>query len=458
MATKIWTPAAPAVAQVTTLVFSGAPAAGSTITITINSKALVVTMNTAHALADVANAVANAFMATAPIVTVGSLDATSNFGGQTYGEFAKLLATSDNATTVTLTNTSTFTGYPVTVACAVTGGSLAVANTTPTAATGPMFWSNAANWSTGSVPASGDKIVYQNSAVDCRFGLPAIGANLRVDMDVYQSYTGKIGLSTVNVDVPAKSYPEYLPLAPVLSEGSSAADCTWNFGLGVGAGSPMMNFAYSSTGQKPVITVMGTGRPTDQSLRALNLSINSGVTNTPNVLAGSSVRFTDQLGQANKVSGFTMGPTPAGIAAAQVTGENNTASAATYTISGGSILIAGPAPTAATYVVMGGTVNVAYTSTGGSVPAVTISGDGRMAWNNGQTITAVVVLRGGTFDLNQASQPVTITNLDLYSGAHYWDANGRATYTNGIDLEQCNPADIDWQLPNNKKYTLGTVT
>jgi len=81
-----------------------------------------------------------------------------------------------------------------------------------TSPTGPNWWTNAANWSLGNVPASTDTAVFESGSVPCLYGIanvPAIAG-----LDVYRGYSGgMIGLPETREDGSTETLPQELSLS-----------------------------------------------------------------------------------------------------------------------------------------------------------------------------------------------------------------------------------------------------
>lgn len=82
--------------------------------------------------------------------------------------------------------------------------------------TGPNWWTNARNWSLGTVPASSDTVVFQGGEVPCSYGISDVAAI--AGLDVYRSYTGQIGLPGIRADGSTEQLPQYLSLSDVASK------------------------------------------------------------------------------------------------------------------------------------------------------------------------------------------------------------------------------------------------
>lgn len=96
------------------------------------------------------------------------------------------------------------------------------------AGTGPHHFDNAANWSTGTIPADNDIIVFKDGAIDCRYNLSQ-SAITPLSVDVYKSFTGTIGLPEVRADGSRETLARYLRLGNA-ADGVSSTNV--NIGLG----------------------------------------------------------------------------------------------------------------------------------------------------------------------------------------------------------------------------------
>jgi len=157
---------------------------------------------------------------------------------------------------------------------------------TTTAAVGPNFVDQPANWSTGSLPGTGDDVVFERSGVDALYGLTHFAATAFNSLTVRQSFTGAIGLSATNggsgsTVAPGASggYTEYRPRYLQLGGNPPVT-----IGEGGGTGSGRVNLQVGTGGC--VVNVLATGNPSDDPGAAVNL-LNSGTGNTLNVTSGS---------------------------------------------------------------------------------------------------------------------------------------------------------------------------
>src|SRR5260370_23620786 len=188
MSTIRWRGDAPTVAQVQTMTI-GTNDVATTYKVTINGKTVSVPGNAGGAsstAADLANALKGAAVP------------------QDFNEIAWTVATT------IVTGTAAKPGKPFTLSVAASGGTGTISTTVATASSGPNDAGASANWSIGSLPATGDDIVFDTGASDVLYGLDqhAVTPN---SISVLSWFTGKIGLAAVNADNAAATYFEYRP-------------------------------------------------------------------------------------------------------------------------------------------------------------------------------------------------------------------------------------------------------
>ena len=190
MATTYWTGNAHSVKRIDTVTVANTWAAADTVTLTINGKDLVITCgSTTTTTATVATAIKEAWMSSTRLDgSSASSNATSNFGGQEFGEFREVTA-SVSGSVVTLIGNEAGKPFTLTVTES-TAGSGTATQATSTAATGKHHWDNGDNWSGGSAPANDDTVVFKDSNVSCLYGLP--NGSKEVMIQQWMSYTGGI--------------------------------------------------------------------------------------------------------------------------------------------------------------------------------------------------------------------------------------------------------------------------
>lgn len=249
MAVKVWRGTAAGIQQVDTATVSGTWTAGDEAYLEINGSRLVVTIGAATTVADVAEAVTAAINATSKTDSVVGTE-TRNFGGQELPELSEVTA-SNTATEVVLEGNTAGVPFTATWPAPSTASSGTISGAATTAATGPNHFDNEDNWSTGAVPVTGDEIVFQDSAVDCLYGLEQFSVtNCTLQFD--SSFTGRLGLSPKNPN----NYDEYrtrhLQVIPTTAARGLVV------GGGPGNGSPRLNIDPSTTAIQAVINFTST--------------------------------------------------------------------------------------------------------------------------------------------------------------------------------------------------------
>jgi len=345
---------------------------------------------------------------TVAAVTAGLVAA---WNASTYVELTEVTAV-DSTTLVTLTADTA--GLPFTATSAITDGAGGSAPTltmaTPTAATGPNHWSDAANWDTGAVPVNSDVVWIENTAVDILHGLAQSAVTLTA-LNVAASYTGNIGLAVTN---PA-GYPEYR--ATYLAIKATAVD----IGYGDGSGSSRIKLDLSTA--QSAINVHATGSGSDGSAPALVIK-GTHASNVATVLSGE-VGFGYYGGEAVTVATLH-------VYADSVVEVGASATITTVAKRGDGSLVM--RDNATTIVVDGGTV--AYRDDDGAVTTLTIN-SGSVEYYSNQTITTLRVGANAIFavpSLLGTSGP-TVTNCTVAALSEIADPFGQITNSNGIILD-----------------------
>lgn len=430
MATKYWVGRAHAVRQISTITVANTWAAGDTAVCKINEKELTITCgSTTTTTATVAAAIKEAWMASSGLDgTSSSSNATSNFGGQEFGEFREVTATVSGSVVTLTANTP---GKPFTVAVSeTTAGSGTATGATAQAATGPQFWDNADNWidslditsgSTGA-PANDDTVDFRNSDIPCRYGLP--NASKEVTFNVWRSYMGEIGLPFINRDDPSYPYTEYRQRYVRLDDAGTGTDIAHRFGLGSqGDGCRLCNIKHSTVKCSPVVYWTGTPRLERVGEKALNICCTTN-TSTINILGGS-VDFSSQDGG-----------TSAFVTMAQSGGDSRgvggLAASSAATISGGTALIGGTTAIT-TFTVNGGQCRLEG-QTGTITTAHLMDGGILDQASTGLTISTANIFAGGTLDCRNNAGAWTLTNGTIHRGGKFLDPYRRTTMSNAIKL------------------------
>lgn len=412
MATNYWRPRAADQRAIQTITIGGAWTSGDTHTVACNGKAVIVTVAGDDATTDVAAAIKEALMSSTRLdgtSTYGSTDATSNTGGQLFGEFAEFVATVSGSV-VTLTGKHPGVPFVVSVVKSSTSGTTTLDDGVQDA-TGKNHWDNPANWSAGTVPANNEDVDFADTSVSCLFGFP--NGSLEVTFVVHNSFTGQIGLPPINKTDPQKPYQEYRQRFVRLDDAGSGSNIMHRFGVGEGPGSPLINVRHSTVKCTPV--VYSTGRPLESGASALNIVCTAN-TSELNVLAG----WVDCSSADGATSAFAILRT-----AGETVAIAGLVATADVVVSGGSLLIGGTAALdnvgcyggELTIENQSGTISVLYASAG------------VVRYNSTATITALTILQTGDFDARAAISTFAITATTLYAGGKYRDPYARANTT-----------------------------
>lgn len=249
MAVKVWRGTAAGIQQLDTATVSGVWAQGDEAYFEINGSRLVVTIGAATTVADVAEAVTAAINATGKTDSVVGTE-TRNFGGQELPEMSEVTA-SNTATEVVVTGDTAGKPFTATWPAPNTAGTGDISNTTTTAATGPNHFDNDDNWSTGAVPVAGDEIVFQQSAVDCLYGLSQYAVT-NCTLQIDSSFTGAIGLAPTNPTGYAEYRQRHLAIVPTTATRGIVV------GGGPGNGSSRLNIDPSTTACQVVVNFTAT--------------------------------------------------------------------------------------------------------------------------------------------------------------------------------------------------------
>lgn len=439
MATREWLGNAAAVKQVNTWLFAGTWEATDVINITINSKTLSV--------------VAGSTVTATVAATVQAALAAS-----TYAEFSEITWTIDTAT---ITGTGVTAGKPFscTFATTETGGGAADAQTingaasstgtAVTAATGPNHADNTANWTSSTLPITGDDVVIRRP-ISILYGLTAFAAVTPATLKIYSQFWAggaRIGLPEINGSG-STAYPEY---RNKFLQWSGATLCEIGLGESTG-GSSLINLDFG-TGTT-AITVHRTPQSADQARPTVCLIVNPGTVSNGNleVLSGSvGVGFYNESCKVVPKIGYRDNQ----ASDARVYFGPNVTFGATFDQSGGIVEI-NSATTLITKT--GGTLTINGT---GAHPAVN-NFEGLIAYNSTGTLagSAVTVIGGkGEFTFTQDMSAKTVTNVfQLSPGAILDDSHGRVQSGGNPNLSwrllNCRMSDVTIRTPVNRTYTI----
>lgn len=420
MAARQWRGDQAAFFKTATVTASGTWTTGDTVTLTINTKAVTVTLGSAYALADVVEVLGRA-------VNGDALkgNETRNTTGSLIGEFAGITATYASAV---LTLTADVSGVPFTAASSKTSTSGVIgAVTNVTAPAGPNEL--AANNVTGaSLTASSNTLVFENSSVSCSYGLDQSSAGTWTELDINASFTGDIGLPLTHVASPT-SYAEYLDRYLAIRASKVV------IGAGSGNGSGRVHLDLGDVQSE--VQVRKTGASVDTGLYAAKIKGTS-ASNTLFV-DGGCVDIAPYAGETAtfstvSVSGSGMARMSTGVAVTTIEVMGNadliidslaaTADITTLTIRDNATVTVYGTNTITNAFVYGGTLK----------PLGTF------------TVTNLKVGSGGKVDTTGSTGTVTCTNTELEAKAKIEDSGSHLVFSNAIDLGLAGLEDVSLRL------------
>lgn len=380
MATRVWLGKAAAVAGVVELSLATV-AATDTMSVTINGKTVTHTATSTDEAAE-ATAFAEALAAC------------------TEPEFAELTFEAAG-TTVLITGADTGEEFTLTSA---DSGSLTLTQTTLTAATGPNNWNDAANWSGGAVPVTGDDVIVDASDVPILDGLDQNAvtlASLRLGPTFVRP--GQLGRPAINPG----GYAEYRQ--PRLKVGVTAAtfDC------------PECELVrIDGQAVQTTVTVFNGGPGWDW--------VGTHASNAIAILGGTN-EIAAGPAEVATVSVLRVGGSRSGTEAALRCGSGVTL--ATLHQSGGEVVLNGGA-TAVN--LRDGTLTV---EGAGAVTTANLDG-GELTYRSTGTIGTLNVGSGGVADFSSDPRARTVTTCTLQAGATLRDPARTVTFTNPITLNR----------------------
>jgi|SRR6202790_478549 len=333
----------------------------------------------------------------------------------TYGATSELVDIGSGAT-VTYTDDGTVSLVAGTPPGSNTAASLATFTlATPTASTGANDWSNAANWSTGTVPVTSDDVIIDGTATSILYGLNQSAVTL-LSLTITASFTGQIGNPDYNLN---GGYSEYR--GKYLQVG--ATTCTIGFGAGGGSGRIRLDFGSVQTS----LFVYATSGPLDAGLPSLQIK-GTHASNAASILGGN-VGFACQTGESCTLLTLKV----VGNDAAIYGGIALTLG--TLTQQGGSVTLNN---TVTTITKTQGTLFLLGT---GTVTTFTHSGGG-CSYQSSGTCTTYIGAVSSAIDFSGDLRAKTFTNATIYARASWSDPYSVVTLTNGLILSQCRLQDV----------------
>lgn len=410
MTVQRWRGDAPATAQVNTITVGGTAANGQVYSVTINGKPVAYTATGADTNTTIATAL-QALLAASTIAEFQEVTWSNPSAGVVKG--------TANTAGMDFVNTSSATG---------TGTLVTV---TTTANSGPTDVSVGANWSSGSVPSSGDSIYFQNSASPALRNLQALAAVAPALVQIDASYTGQIGLPYNN----AAGYIEYRQRYLQFSGWTAC-----NIGQGQGNGSGKIQLDAQTHDHTTFVWNAATS--SEQGIPAVLIK------------GGSSASALTDLKGAVGVALFA-GET-ATLPTLNIAYVSNIAGDASVTIgsgctlttvnkTGGTLYSQSAVPTLTSYagtatVLTGNMTAANLYSAGSNAPANTLK------YSTGGTITTNIVESGCTLDCSGTLSTVTLTNSTWYKGATINAPGGNVTMTNAASIPDGQVSDVNINL------------
>ncbi len=420
-----WQGDAPAVAQVDLLTIALTWATGDTLTLTIGTQTLVLTVGTDSTTTQVALAAKEMINGDAQ---TGTGDHTFSNTGNNILEFNEITAT---AALGVVTLTADTAGKPFTMS--VTGDGTAGDGTAVISASivnsGPNVWDTAQNWSTGLVPVATDGPTIDGN-VSIKYGLSQAGATL-ASLTILQTFTAQegIGLPKNNVAGYAEYRDDYLAIDATIvniGQGDSTAGGSGRIKIDSGTVQTQLNlYNKGSRAEVGVPAVLWKGTHVDNVI-----NVNRGDLGVAFFDVETAAFVTMKMGfisasgsDAQVVVGDGVDH-KAGGKIEKIGGNLSIASdIITLTSSVGNVVISGTA-IIATLQVLGGTCFYQTSGTG----------------------TAVLVTAGALLDFRQDARARTITTLTLFADASVQDPLETVTFSNPINLTQCNQEQVTLNL------------
>lgn len=401
MATLRWLARAVNIANKHTITIANTWATNDTATITINGNDLTITVGSLTTTAQVATSLKQAFEGEAFTDTTASVSPTA--GKSALTEHSKLTATVSGSV-VTLTANTPGVPWTITASESTAGDGTATAAES-VAATGKHFWSNADNWSSGSVPVSSDD-VFIDIPVDIIYGLDQNTVDL-TSLEIRPAFgTAKIGLPYQNPD----GYTEFRDRSLKIGSTTTIIDCA----------SPHLRIDFDSTATTCVVrnTGMVPSEPNTQALRFRGTS-----TTSVFVIEKGHVGFGMIQGETARFATLHVGLRTLSTDAQVWIGPAVTTATTINQLSGSVTITHGATTT--TYNLYGGVV---YMET----PTITtlLVESGSCYYNSTATITTLTVAPTGTIVFASDGRARTVTNANFYDGYNVDDPMRTVTWTN----------------------------
>jgi hypothetical protein len=388
------------------LTCGGTVASGSTFTVTnANGKTVVFTATTT-----------SASDAAAGVLALLQASPEPEFQESTYSVLGAVITVTGpaNGANISFATAAGGSGSPTFVTATVTSG------------TGPNYWSNTANWSTGSLPASTDNVIADGPnlppilyALDAHTILPT---TFTVGNNVDSAFS--IGLPPQNTKGYAEWRGQYLQLGAT----------TFN----VGGAPTRIKLAAGSTATTFNINATGTAQSGEQIVTLTGSSITS--LNVNNGAVGVAY----QPGETSTVTTLRIAA-GANATSSVVAGVGLTLT--TLDWSGGTVALAAAVTTILGY---GGVLTITGS---GAVTTATIYG-GSLSYQSTGTITTLNVGGNGLASFREDLRSRTVTNCTLYEGGQLFDPYHTCTFTNGVILPDADITGVTLAIGTGRTVTI----
>jgi hypothetical protein len=388
-----------------TLTATGSWTAGDTVTITYNSKSLVITLQATSvaSVTTVATTIKEAFNASfGTTLTDTAATFTPNVGGRGIPEFSEYTATSSAGVVTLACNENGKPGG--TFSCSDTSAGTLTANHLATG-TGPNDLNNAANYSGGSLPTTGDDLTLDRS-VPIKWNLGALSAETLASLTITSRFdsAAQLGLPARN----ANGYEEFR--ATELAIGATVVT--------INSGSGMIKANFGSV--QTAVTVYATGSTTESGRPACQLR-GTHASNVLNVIGTSTSTGTADVGWGSN------GETATVATVRQDTGTVTLGTAVTLTTvtkNGGDAYVNGAATT-----ITNGAGDLYHTT--GAVTTITHSGG---TWYDlgSSTYTTMTINNNAVYNADGNVAAKTVTTMNLNDEGVIVDTSDRLTITNPL--------------------------
>ncbi len=386
-------------AQVDLITLTGTADAGDTVSATINSRSETYTLITGDTLTTAAAGLAAACAASQ------------------NPEFQEITWTSSGAVVTATANTP---GRSFELTASASG--LTATRSASVANSSPGDVSLAANWSGGSLPATGDDLFFESSTIAANSGLGAVTFDAAT-ITVRESFAGPIALPVYN----DRGYYEYRG-----TTFRSTVNCTLVVEESPTAQAGHYKFSFTSDVVTATVSnVSGIGSPLGSESVWLTGTAANSVLNVygGSVLVAPLAEDTATLTTVRVIDG-TLRCT-AGV----------TLSGATITQDGGVVDVT----TAVSTWSINGAQAEGYCRGEATIGTLSVDAGTVFHLSTG-TITTLKVGSGATVDFSGVLGGVTVTNCEVAAEATILDPGRRVTFTNGIKLNRCSLAEVTLDL------------